>query len=466
MDVTTSTEDTRVEERTAEELRDEILQLTVEYHHAKERERRPYRLGRSIIQYGGRVWDETELVNLVDSSLEFWLTAGKWARRLEKALAQYVGVEHCALVNSGSSANLVAFSTLTSPQLGDRRIQRGDEVITVAAGFPTTVTPVIQFGAVPVFVDVLEETVEIDPGMLEAARSDRTRAVFVAHTLGNPFDIDAVKAFCEQHDLWLIEDNCDALGTLYTSEREGRTGRTGSFGHLATCSFYPAHHITMGEGGAVFTDDEQLKLIMESFRDWGRDCYCAPGKENTCGERFAQQHGMLPYGYDHKYVYSHFGYNLKVTDMQAAVGMAQAKKLNRFVQARRDNHAYLRDRLAPWSDVLRPPTATPNSEPSWFGYLMTVADDAPFTRDEIVQAIEQAKIQTRMLFSGNLIKHPCFDEMRATGEGYRVVGELANTDRIMEQAFWIGVFPGLDEPKREYMADTITAFLTERAGSR
>lgn len=275
-----------------------------------------------------------------------------------------------------------------------------------------------------------------------------------------------MKEFCERHELWLIEDNCDALGSLYTSQREERTGRTGSFGHLATSSFYPAHHITTGEGGAVFTNDDQLQLIMESFRDWGRDCYCPPGKENTCGDRFAQQHGLLPHGYDHKYVYSHFGYNLKVTDMQAAVGVAQMDKLDEFVAARRRNHAYMLERLSPWSDVLRPPTATPGAEPSWFGYLTTVAPDAPFTRGEIVEHVEDARIQTRMLFSGNLIKHPCFDEMRETGEGYRVVGELTNTDSVMDNAFWFGVYPGLTDVQLEYMGDTIASFLADRAGAR
>lgn len=435
-------------------LRDEILAKVAEYYQAEFADEAPFEAGVSAVRYGGRVFDERELVNLVDSSLDFWLTYGRFSREFEERLARYVGVEHALLVNSGSSANLLAFSALTSPRLGDRAVQRGDEVITVAAGFPTTIAPIVQFGAVPVFVDVSLGTYNVDVGQLEGAVTDRTKAVMLAHTLGNPFDIDAVTAFCDRHGLWLIEDNCDALGGEY------RGRKTGSFGDIATSSFYPPHHMTMGEGGAVYTDNAELAAILLSMRDWGRDCSCPSGKDNTCGKRFSQQFGTLPFGYDHKYVYSEWGYNLKVTDMQAAVGVAQLAKMPEFVAARRANYAYLREALSPLEDVLVLPDPTPGSDPSWFGFLMTVregaerADGAPLTRDMLVAALEDAKVQTRMLFAGNMVRQPVFDAMRASGEGFRVVGELANTDRIMNDAFWIGVYPGMTREMLEYMADT------------
>ncbi|MDQ1395493.1 MAG: CDP-4-dehydro-6-deoxyglucose reductase [Acidimicrobiaceae bacterium] len=442
------------------ELKQEILTLVAEYVH-QVHEPRPFEPGRSAIRFAGRVFDDAEVTNLVDAALDFWLTAGPNAARLERRLAEVVGVGHCSLVNSGSSANLLAFMALTSPVLGDRRVQRGDEVITVAAGFPTTVAPIVQHGAVPVFVDVRPDTVNIDVSQLEAALSPRTKAVMVAHTLGNPFDIDAVLRFCHAHDLWLVEDNCDALGSMYTSQLGGgpRTGRTGSFGHLATSSFYPAHHITTGEGGAVFTDDEQLAAAVDSFRDWGRDCWCASGKDNTCGQRFAQSFGTLPPGYDHKYVYSHFGYNLKMTDLQAAIGLAQIEKLDGFTAARKQNFALLAAETAPFADTVRIMQPTPGSDPSWFGFLMLVQPDAPFTRSQLVQHLERSRIQTRMLFAGNLTRHPCFDELRAQGNGYRVVGDLAVTDDVMTNAVWLGVYPGLRDTELAYMVERLTGFL-------
>jgi CDP-6-deoxy-D-xylo-4-hexulose-3-dehydrase len=455
------TDDALPEGVDVDELRDEILAKVEQYYALTHGSPKPFKPGKTLVQYAGRVFDGEDMKLLVDSSLRFFLTAGTYARRLEKKLAKYVGVKHASLVNSGSSANLVAFSTLTSPRLGDKRILPGDEVITVAAGFPTTVAPIIQNRAVPVFVDVLAETSNIDPSLLEAARSDRTKAVFVAHTLGNPFDIDAVLAFCAQHDLWLIEDNCDALGTTYDSVVAGRTGRTGSFGHLATSSFYPAHHITTGEGGAVYTNDDELKRIMDSFRDWGRDCWCLPAQENTCGMRFEQQFGVLPFGYDHKYVYSHFGYNLKLTDMQAAVGVSQMDKVDDFVEARRHNYRELTAHLERYEHVLQLPRPTPKSDPSWFGYESLVREGAPFTRDEIVAHLESEKIQTRMLFAGNLLAHPCFDEMRESGDGYRVVGDLTNTDRIMNTAFIVGVYPGIDAERLEHVKGAFDRFMAK-----
>lgn len=446
------------------ELRKQILELVNEFVSAQEREKPGFAPGRSSIRYAGRVYDATEVTNLVSASLDFWLTDGRYAAQLEKALTRFLGVGFCRLVNSGSSANLVAFSTLTSPKLGSRRIQRGDEVITLAAGFPTTVAPVIQYGAIPVFVDVDRRTANINADMLEEALSDRTRAVMIAHTLGNPFDIDAVLEFCNKNDLWLVEDNCDALGSKYTSHRGSapETGLTGTFGHLATSSFYPPHHMTTGEGGAVYTSDEGLDTIAASFRDWGRDCYCKSGKDNTCTLRFGHQLGELPYGYDHKYTYSHFGYNLKMTDLQASVGLAQVAKLNNFGRARRHNFSYLRRALAPLEEVLDFVSPTKNSDPSWFGFLMTVNEDAPFTRGEIVDALETARVQTRMLFAGNLLRHPCFDEFRDVEGHYRVIGDLAETDRLMERSFWIGVYPGMDIPQLDYMVETITTFVTGR----
>lgn len=448
---------------TPEELKRAILEKTAEYYRLVHGKRKPFDPARTSVPYAGRVFDEREMVNLVDSALEFWLTAGRYSRRFEVGLAQFLGVKHCHLVNSGSSANLLAFMALTSDRLGERRIRKGDEVITVAAGFPTTVAPIVQYGAVPVFVDVDLATANVDVSPLEEALGPRTRAVMLAHTLGNPFDIDAITSFCEKHGLWFIEDNCDALGSVYTTHRSPDspvTRLTGTFGHIATSSFYPPHHLTMGEGGAVYTDDDELATIVASFRDWGRDCYCLPGRDNTCGKRFDQSFGELPHGYDHKYVYSHFGYNLKATDLQAAIGYAQLDKLPAFGEARRRNFRYLYERLEKYRDVLQLPQATPNSDPSWFGFLMLVKPGAPFSRAQIVNHLEQARIQTRMLFAGNLIRHPCFDEMRRTGTGYRVVGDLTNTDRIMNDAFWVGVFPGMSEAHLSYMCDTLDTFLT------
>jgi CDP-6-deoxy-D-xylo-4-hexulose-3-dehydrase len=411
--------------------------------------------GRSPVRYAGRVYGEEEMVNLVESSLEFWLTSGRWHERLEEELAAWYGVSTARLVNSGSSANLLAVATLTSHLLGDRRLRPGDEVITVAAGFPTTVAPVIQLGMVPVFVDVTLPTYNLDVAKLEAARSPRTKAVMVAHTLGNPFDLGAVRAFCDQHQLWLVEDNCDAAGSLY------RGKKTGTYGDLATLSFYPPHHMTMGEGGAVMTSDATLERALTSLRDWGRDCWCPSGVDNTCKRRFEWQLGDLPKGYDHKYVYSHLGFNLKITDMQAAVGVAQLQRLDGFVAARRKNWEFFRKALADLSDVLVLPEATEGSEPSWFGFLLTVREDAPFTRDQLVRHLESKKIQTRMLFAGNLVRQPAMTELakeaKAAGRAtpYRVVGELANTDAIMNRSLWFGVYPGLTEPMRQHVVETV-----------
>jgi CDP-6-deoxy-D-xylo-4-hexulose-3-dehydrase len=450
--------------RKARDLRKHILELVGEYVVANHREQPAFRPGRTPVRYAGRVYDEAEVCNLVNASLDFWLTEGRYAAQLEKALTRFLGVGFCRLVNSGSSANLVAFSALTSPRLGDRRIQRGDEVITLAAGFPTTVAPLIQHGAVPVFVDVDRQTANIDVSQLEEAVSQRTRAVMVAHTLGNPFDIDAVLTFCKNHDLWLVEDNCDALGSRYTTQLGAKpvTRLTGTFGHFGTSSFYPPHHMTTGEGGAVYTSDEELDMIAASFRDWGRDCYCRSGKDNTCGLRFEHQLGELPFGYDHKYTYAHFGYNLKMTDLQASIGVAQVAKLTHFGAARRHNFAYLREALAQFEDIIDFVAPTPNSDPSWFGLLMTVREDAPFSRGEIIQFLESSRVQTRMLFAGNLLRHPCFDELRSEEHGYRVAGALTETDRFMERAFWIGVYPGMDTIQLDYMIDRISEFCQRR----
>jgi len=390
-------------------------------------------------------------VSLVDSSLDFWLTYGRFSKQFEEGLAAYLGLRHCFLVNSGSSANMLALAALTSERLGDRRIQRGDEVITVAAGFPTTVAPIVQFGAVPVLVDVLLETANADTSQLDAALSSRTKAVMLAHTLGNTFDVDAVTAFCEKNGLWLIEDNCDALGSKW----RGRF--TGTFGHIGTSSFYPPHHMTMGEGGAVYTDDDELAAIVLSMRDWGRDCICPSGVDNRCGKRFEKQFGTLPLGYDHKYVYSEFGYNFKASDMQAAIGVEQLKKLSGFTGARRRNFDTLARLLSPLADRLLLPTPTPGSEPSWFGYLMTVREDAGVTRNDLVAALEGARVQTRMLFAGNMVRQPAFDGMRERGEGFRIAAPLINTDRVMSDSFWIGVYPGMTEPMIEYMAEVLLA---------
>ena len=445
----------------AAELKREILQKVQDYYFLTHGAPQPFEPGKSPVPYAARVFDEREMVNLVDAALEFWLTYGRYSRRFEQGLAGFLGLKHCLLVNSGSSANLLAFMTLTSPRLGDRRILPGDEVITVAAGFPTTVSPIIQYGAIPVFVDVLLETANVDPGQLEAAFGPRTKAVMLAHTLGNPFELDAVTDFCERHGLWLIEDNCDALGSFYTTTRgpKPETRFTGTFGHLATSSFYPPHHMTMGEGGAVYTDDDLLAEIAASIRDWGRDCSCPSGFDDTCGQRFSQQFGELPFGYDHKYVYSHFGYNLKATDLQAAIGCAQIEKLTSFGDARRSHFRVLSERLEHHRDFLSLPQATPHSDPSWFGFLVLRAPAAPFSRQEIVAHLEGARIQTRMLFAGNLVKQPCFDEMRASRKGFRQVGELPNTDRIMQDAFLVGVYPGMTEERLAYLGDVFDAFL-------
>ncbi|MBQ9880853.1 MAG: lipopolysaccharide biosynthesis protein RfbH [Clostridia bacterium] len=437
--------------KTEAQARAEILGLVKQYCDDYKTVPVPFKEG-DRIPYASRVYDSEEMVNLVDSALEFWLTAGRYTDEFEKGLVAYLGVKHCAFVNSGSSANLLAFMTLTSPLLGERAIRPGDEVITVAAGFPTTVTPILQYGAVPVFIDVTLPGANLDVGMLEAALSDKTKAVMAAHTLGNPFDLKAVKEFCDRHSLWLVEDNCDALGSRYTLD--GREYFTGSVGDIGTSSFYPPHHMTTGEGGAVYTNDALLSRISRSIRDWGRDCVCASGQDNLCGHRFDGQYGELPAGYDHKYVYSHFGYNLKASDMQAAVGCAQLKKFPSFVEKRRANFDYLSEALAPVQDKLMLPEATENSRPSWFGFLMTCREGVD--RKKVVPYIESKGVQTRMLFAGNLIKHPCFDEMRKSGEGYRVVGSLENTDRIMNDSFWVGVYPGMTEEKLAYMAKVIT----------
>lgn len=431
-------------------LHNQILDLVREYYKEVHKPENVYKEG-DRIPYASRVFDEEEMVNLVDSALEFWLTSGRYTNYFEHSLSSYLGVKYCALVNSGSSANLLAFSTLTSPLLKERAIRRGDEVITVAAGFPTTVTPIIQFGAVPVFVDVTIPQYNIDISKLEEAYSNKTKAVMIAHTLGNPFDLQAVKEFCDKYNLWLVEDNCDALGSKYIIN--GKEKFTGTIGDLGTSSFYPPHHMTMGEGGAVYTNNPMLSKIMRSIRDWGRDCVCDSGQDNFCGHRFDKQYGDLPLGYDHKYVYSHFGYNLKATDMQAAIGVAQLKKFPSFVERRRHNFAYLLKKLQKVSDKVILPEPCKNSNPSWFGFLITCKEAG--MRDKVVSYLESHGIQTRMLFAGNLIKHPCFDEMRRFGEGYRVVGELINTDRIMDNTFWIGVYPGMTDEKLDYMAKTI-----------
>lgn len=441
-----------------EELKQQILELTKEYYRETHGKKKEFKPGETFVNYGGRYFDDAEMVNLVDSSLDFWLTAGPWAAKFEKAFAKWLGVRFCSLTNSGSSANLLAFSALTSPELGDRRIKRGDEVITVACGFPTTVTPCIQYGAVPVFVDVTVPEYNIDVTRLEDALSPKTKAVMIAHSLGNPFDLKAVKDFCDRHNLWLVEDNCDALGSTY--EIDGEIRKTGTIGDIGTSSFYPPHHMTMGEGGAVYTDNPLLHRLVNSFRDWGRDCWCMGGVDNTCGCRFTKQFGELPVGYDHKYVYSHFGYNLKVTDMQAAIGCAQLGKLDDIVERRRHNFKVLREGLegTPWLIL---PEPQKNSDPSWFGFLISVEPDAPFTRNDLSKYLEDHRIQTRNLFAGNLVKHPAFDQMRESGEGYRVVGDLKVTDFVMNGTLWIGVYPGMSDEMLHYMISTIREFVAQ-----
>ena len=444
------------ENKTEAQAREEILAMVAEYADKFHNQKKEFKEG-DRIPYASRVYDKDEMVKLVDSSLDFWLTSGRYTDEFEAKLAEYLKVRYCSLVNSGSSANLIAFMTLTSPLLGDRRVKRGDEIITVACGFPTTVAPAIQYGAVPVFVDVTIPQYNIDVTMLEAALSEKTKAVMIAHTLGNPFDLKAVKAFCEKHNLWLVEDNCDALGTKYIIDGEEKF--SGTIGDIGTSSFYPPHHMTMGEGGAVYTNNPLLNKIIRSFRDWGRDCVCPSGHDNLCQHRFDRQYGELPLGYDHKYVYSHFGYNLKVTDMQAAVGCAQLDKFPSFVERRRHNFDRLKAALMDAEDKLILPEPAENSIPSWFGFLITCKEGVD--RNRLVQYIESRGVQTRMLFAGNLIKHPCFDEMRATGEGYRVVGELTNTERILADTFWVGVYPGMTDEKIDYMAKVIKEGLAQ-----
>lgn len=436
------------ENKTKQEATKQILDLVREYHD-KYMVRAPWQDGERI-NYAGRVFDADEMVNLADSTLEFWLTSGKYTERFEKELGKYLNLPYVSLVNSGSSANLLAFMTLTSPLLKERQIKRGDEVISVACGFPTTITPILQYGAVPVFVDVSLETGNIDVNMLEKALSSKTKAVMLAHSLGNPFDIKAISEFCEKYNLWLIEDNCDALGSEYTLD--GKTRKTGTFGDIGTSSFYPPHHLTMGEGGAVYTKSALLNRIIRSFRDWGRDCYCPSGKDDTCGCRFSKQYGELPLGFDHKYTYSHFGYNLKATDMQAAIGCAQLKKLESFTKKRRENFEYLKAKLESTQDKLLLPQATENSNPSWFGFLMLCKDGV--SRNDLVLALEKSGIQTRALFAGNIIKHPCFDSIR-NSDAYRVVGKLINTDKMMNNAFWVGVYPGMSSAMLDKIAKVI-----------
>ena len=433
------------------EAREQIKAMVAAYYHDFKEKKEPFKPG-DRINYAARVYDEKEMCALTDAMLDFWLTTGRFSEQFEKEFAAWLGVKYAHLVNSGSSANLIAFMALTAPELGERQIKRGDEVITVACGFPTTVAPIIQYGAVPVFLDETIPQYNMDVSRLEDALSPRTKAVMIAHTLGNPFDLKAVKSFCDKHNLWLVEDNCDALGTKYTID--GETRFTGAWGDIGTSSFYPPHHMTMGEGGCVYTSNAQLHRLILSYRDWGRDCICPSGHDNFCGHRYDGQYGQLPKGYDHKYVYSHLGYNLKVTDMQAAIGCEQLKKFPTFIERRRHNWARLRAALESASDVLILPEPAENSEPSWFGFLITLKEEAGLSREKVVRYIEEHNVQTRMLFSGNLIKHPCFDSLRGT-DAYRIVGSLKNTDAIMERTFWVGVYPGMTDAMIDYMAKTI-----------
>ena len=439
-----------LENQNEKQARESILEMVKEYCDKYHNQEKPFKEG-DRIPYASRYYGHEEMVNLVDSSLEFWLTSGRYTDQFEKEFAEYLGIKYCSLVNSGSSANLLAFMALTSPLMGDRRIMPGDEVITVAAGFPTTIAPIIQYGAVPVFVDMTIPQYNMDASMLEDALSDKTKAIMIAHTLGNPWDLGAIKEFCDKHNLWLVEDNCDALGSKYTINGEEKF--TGTIGDIGTSSFYPPHHMTMGEGGAVYTDNPLIHKAVRSLRDWGRDCVCPPGRDNLCGHRFDKQYVELPLGYDHKYVYSHFGYNLKATDMQAAVGCAQLAKFPTFVEKRRHNFDRLRAALEEVEDKLILPEPCPNSKPSWFGFLLTCREGVD--KNKVVQYIEDHGVQTRMLFAGNIVKQPCFDEMRASGKGYRVVGDLAVTDRIMKDTFWLGVYPGMTDEKIDYMAKVI-----------
>ena len=442
------------ENKTEKEARKQILDSVKEYcdtFHNHKNDRNDY------IPYASRVYDYHEMCNLVDSALEFWLTAGKYTDVFEKNFAKYLNVKYCSLVNSGSSANLIAFMALASPLLGDRKINRGDEVITVAAGFPTTIAAIIQYGAVPVFVDMNIPQYNIEISYLEEAVSEKTKAVMLAHTLGNPFDLKAVKEFCQKPNLWLIEDNCDALGSTY--EIDGEVKFTGTIGDIGTSSFYPPHHMTMGEGGAVYTNNSLLNKIVKSLRDWGRDCSCAPGQDNMCGHRFDKQYGELPIGYDHKYVYSHFGYNLKATDMQAAIGCAQLEKMPEFTARRKYNFNYIRKGLEDVQDKFILPEKCPNSDPSWFGFLITCKDGVD--KNKVVQFLENNGVQTRMLFGGNMTKQPCFTEMKKENKGYRIIGELKQTDRIMNNTFWIGVYPGMTDEKLDYMIEKLKESVKE-----
>jgi len=431
--------------------REQIKSLVADYYHDFKGKKEEFKPG-DRISYASRVFDEKEMQVLTDATLDFWLTTGRFSDQFEKEFAKWIGVKYAHLVNSGSSANLIAFMALTAPELKDRQIKPSDEVITVACGFPTTVTPILNYGAVPVFVDVTVPQYNIDVTKLEAAYTSKTKAVMIAHTLGNPFDLKAVKAFCDKHNLWLVEDNCDALGTKYTID--GETKFTGTWGDIGTSSFYPPHHMTMGEGGAVYTDNPLLHRLILSFRDWGRDCICPSGKDNFCGHRFDGQHGELPQGYDHKYVYSHFGYNLKVTDMQAAIGCEQLKKFPSFIERRRHNWNRLRATLEDVQDKLILPEPAENSEPSWFGFLISVKPESSLDRNKITRYVEDHNVQTRLLFSGNLVKHPCFDQIRGT-ERYRVVGDLPTTDYIMNNTFWVGVYPEMTDEMIDYMAKVI-----------
>ena len=440
------------------EAREQIKSLVAEYYHdfKKPEQEKPFSPG-DRLAYASRVYDEKEMCSLVDAALDFWLTTGRFADEFEREFAGWIGVKYASLVNSGSSANLIAFMALTAPELGERQIKRGDEVITVACGFPTTVTPMLQYGAVPVFVDVTIPQYNIDAAKLEDALSPKTKAVMIAHTLGNPFNLKEVKAFCDRHNLWLVEDNCDALGTRYTIN--GETRFTGTWGDIGTSSFYPPHHMTMGEGGAVYTDNPLLNRLIKSFRDWGRDCVCPSGRDNLCGHRFDGRFGELPAGYDHKYVYSHFGYNLKVTDMQAAVGVEQLKKFPSFIEARRRNWERLRKNLEDVQDRLILPEPAEGSTPSWFGFLISVREESGLDRNQVTRYIEDHNIQTRLLFSGNLTKHPCFDQLRGT-DAYRVPGSLEITDFIMTHSFWVGVYPGMTDEKIDYMSQIIKEAVT------
>lgn len=445
--------------KTEVEAREKIKNLVAQYYHdfKEVKENKAFEPG-DRIGYGGRIYDEKEMMSLTDATLDFWLTTGHFCDEFEKSFGEWIGAKYVHLVNSGSSANLVAFSALTAPELGERQVKKGDEVITVACGFPTTVNPIIQYGAVPVFVDVVVPQYNIDVKQLDAALSSKTKAVMIAHTLGNPFDLKAVRAFCDKHDLWLIEDNCDALGSKYTID--GETRYTGTWGDIGTSSFYPPHHMTMGEGGAVYTNNAKLHRLILSYRDWGRDCVCPSGQDNFCGHRFDGDYGELPHGYDHKYVYSHLGYNLKVTDMQAAVGVEQLKKFSTFIEVRRKNWGYLREQLACFEDKLILPEPAECSEPSWFGFLLSVRPGSGLDRNKLTRYIESKNVQTRLLFSGNLINHPCFDQLRGTN-AYRVVGSLENSDFIVRNTFWIGVYPGMTKAKLDYMLQVIKEAMAE-----